>query len=72
LPEARWSQTEKALRCEGADRDYRTIEKIHERATIDEKLDMEREKNDGGRRYKIGSKISTIRGGSDDAGREVA
>lgn len=44
LPEARWSQTEKALRCEGFDRDYRTIEKIHERATIEEKLDMEREK----------------------------
>lgn len=44
LPEQRWSQTEKSLRCEGYDRDFRTVEKIYEKANILEKIDMEREK----------------------------
>lgn len=43
-PIQRWSHIEKSLRCEGPDRDYRTIQKIYEYAKADEVQDIEREK----------------------------
>lgn len=44
VPGQRWSQAEKGLRCEGADRDYRTIEKVYVHAQAAEIADVEREK----------------------------
>lgn len=43
-PMKRWSQVEKELRCEGGDRDYRTVKKIYEAEKAKEVEDIEREK----------------------------
>lgn len=43
-PGQRWSQVEKSLRCEGADRAYRTLEKGIQHAKAAEVADIEREK----------------------------